>query len=545
MLVFILIILIIILPLAVFWYVRLQQQHIIEREIARQTTTLQETIKSLKQNLKNDDIRPAENTNLSRVDKLLDVLSGFMLEVDSKGLISRIDDPHLYLPQNADNVEQQTISDIFPRHQANVIMRAIQRAVEDSSHRGAHYVDDQLGSKRWFEVSAFRAGDSKQNIIVIAHDITTNQQTQLQLKRFRAVVDQAGDAIIIADGEDSRIIDVNDTACRMLRYSREQLLTLFTHDLELGESLQESNEWQTHVVTDDAGHTILTTQSTLVANDGHTFPAEISAVIRAFENHDYILMVVRDITERKLAEAQLLEAKETAEAANHAKTAFLANMSHEFRTPLNSIIGMSQVLLMQSIGDLNDQQIENLHDVLYCGRHLLDLVNDILDISKIENSRIDLIIEPIDLSNVLHNSLSLIREKSIHKNITVETHFSEDSVMVNADQRRIIQVTSNLLNNAIKFTPDDGKVGVKMTLNGQFARVEVWDTGIGINEDNLRRLFRPFERLEDASPSRQFEGTGLGLALSKELIKLHGGNIGVESGGSGRGATFWYTLPLT
>jgi PAS domain S-box-containing protein len=536
-------ILVVVLVLAIV-YIRKQQETAIRAATSLQTASLEATISDIRQQLENlsHANRPQ---NEEQLQLLLSILSGYMLEVDENGLIYQSDDPTSIISEAINQSTNRTIADIFQRHQANVIMRAVQKAEQSGQHLGARYTDDQFETHRWFDVSAFQSKTNPRRITVIAHDITLNQQTELQQKRFRAVVDQAGDAILIADGVDSRLIDVNETACRMLGYSRDELLQLFTHDIEIGSPLLADREWQTHVVTNDAGHAILTTQSTLVTKDGATFPAEISAVIQDFENHDYILLVVRDVTERKLVETQLLEAKESAEAANQAKTAFLANMSHEFRTPLNSIIGMSQVLLMQNIGDINAHQEEHLRDILYCGRHLLDLVNDILDLSKIENSRIDLSVEQVELAHVLHDSLSLIREKAIQKNITVETRIEDSKIMVNADHRRIIQVTSNLLNNALKFTPDGGKVGVKMTLDGRFVSVEVWDTGIGINDENRRRLFRPFERLEDASPSRQYEGTGLGLALSKQLIDLHGGKIGVESAGKDQGATFWYTLPIS
>jgi PAS domain S-box-containing protein len=259
---------------------------------------------------------------------------------------------------------------------------------------------------------------------------------------------------------------------------------------------------------------------------------------------DQVLAVATDITERKRAEEELLAAKEAAEAASRAKGAFLGNMSHELRTPLNAVIGMSQVLLMGAIGPLNERQNEYVNDILYCGKHLLTLINDILDMTKIENSRVELILEDVELSCLLYDNLSMIRDKALDQNITLETDFDENLPLVRADRRRILQVMSNLLSNAVKFTPPGGRAGIRLLRDDNNARVEVWDTGIGIPPEHQSRLFRPFERLEDVSRSRNHEGTGLGLALSKQLVELHDGKIGVESLGEGQGSTFWFTLPL-
>ncbi len=396
------------------------------------------------------------------------------------------------------------------------------------------------------EVSAtVKTFENRDYLLVVIRDIGDRKQAQLQLARFRRVMDQAGEAILIADARDGSFIDVNETACEMLGYERQEFLAMRARDVEIAYPIQTTGQWHAHVTEVIAAEQpILIAESTLLRKDGITFPAEVSAAVETFEQQDYILMVVRDITQRKQAEQELLAAKEAAEAANHAKGAFLANMSHELRTPLNSVIGMSQVLLLGAIGEINARQRENIEDILYCGNHLLGLINDILDLSKIENSRIELIIEPVELPSAIHNSLTLVRDKANQKNIKIEIELDDTLPPIAVDRRRITQVISNLLSNAVKFTPEGGHIGVRLYRHNHEVQVEVWDTGIGIESDNVTRLFRPFERLEDASPARQFEGTGLGLALSKQLIELHHGKIGVNSAGKSQGSTFWFVLPL-
>jgi PAS domain S-box-containing protein len=254
--------------------------------------------------------------------------------------------------------------------------------------------------------------------------------------------------------------------------------------------------------------------------------------------------VLAAAVERKRAEAELQEAWQAAETASRAKSSFLTNMSHELRTPLNSIIGMSQVLLMMAVGPLNDIQQGYANDILACGKHLLNVINDVLDLSRTESHRVQLTLSEASLPGLLYESLSMIGHKALAAAITLETDIDESVPAIHLDRRRILQVVFNLLGNALKFTPEGGRVGVRLFCRGNQARVEIWDTGIGIAPENQARLFQPFERLEDVALSRQYEGTGLGLALSKQLIELHGGEIGVNSEGEGKGATFWFTLPL-
>jgi signal transduction histidine kinase/HAMP domain-containing protein len=227
--------------------------------------------------------------------------------------------------------------------------------------------------------------------------------------------------------------------------------------------------------------------------------------------------------------------------ANRLKNDFLANMSHELRTPLNSIIGFSEMLLTEEVGALAPMQRDFLETVARNGRHLLELISELLDLSKIEAGRMQLTPEPLDLRLVLQEAAASVHAQTERHRHRLEVDVPETALEVTADHIRVRQVLLNLLSNAIKFTPDGGHVRLSGRSADGAIRVEVRDTGIGIAAEDQEKLFREFVQV-DASTSRHYEGTGLGLALCKRLVELHGGRIGVVSE-RGRGSTFWFTLP--
>ncbi len=228
------------------------------------------------------------------------------------------------------------------------------------------------------------------------------------------------------------------------------------------------------------------------------------------------------------------------EVANRHKSEFLANMSHELRTPLNAIIGFSEVLLQQIFGDVNAKQHEYLEDVLSSGKHLLSLINDILDLSKIEAGRMELELSRFSLANAIESGLVIVRERAARHGIRVSTALPPDLPEVEADERKAKQILFNLLSNAVKFTPDGGAVEVSAAREGELARVSVRDTGIGIAPEDQARVFEEFRQV---GRERSREGTGLGLTLTKRFVELHGGRIWLEST-PGKGSVFSFTLPL-
>jgi len=228
------------------------------------------------------------------------------------------------------------------------------------------------------------------------------------------------------------------------------------------------------------------------------------------------------------------------ESANRHKSEFLANMSHELRTPLNAIIGFSEVLLQGIFGDVNEKQREYLQDVLGSGQHLLSLINDILDLSKIEAGRMDLDISTFMVRDALDSGLMIVRERAARHGIQLSTTIAPDVGAIEADERKVKQVLYNLLSNAVKFTPDGGRVEVGVRTENDEVRIEVRDTGIGIAPEDQWRIFEEFRQV---GRERSREGTGLGLTLTKRFVELHGGRISVESK-PGQGSTFAFTLPV-
>ena len=228
------------------------------------------------------------------------------------------------------------------------------------------------------------------------------------------------------------------------------------------------------------------------------------------------------------------------EAASQHKSEFLANMSHELRTPLNAIIGFSQVLQDEMVGPVNEKQAEYLDDIVSSGNHLLSLINDVLDLSKVEAGQVQLEVHPFSLREALERGVVMVRERATEDGVRVAFAADPEVDVVDGDERRIKQVIFNLLSNAVKFTPAGGEVDVSATrVNGE-VRVSVADTGPGVAPEDRERIFEEFQQSETGVGHR--EGTGLGLALSKRFVELHGGRIWLESE-LGRGSTFTFALP--
>ena len=240
---------------------------------------------------------------------------------------------------------------------------------------------------------------------------------------------------------------------------------------------------------------------------------------------------------------ELAAANEQVEAANRHKSEFLARVSHELRTPLNAIIGFSEALEDRFSGDLTPRQERFVQHILSSGRHLLSLINDLLDLSKVEAGQMDLHVARFSLADALESGLTMVREHANRHHIALAANIDPALEAIEADERKVKQVVFNLLSNAVQFTPDGGRVDVTARAVDGWIEVAIQDTGIGISAEDQTRIFDAFQQARQGAP-RDRAGTGLGLALSRELVELHGGRLGVSSE-PGIGSTFTFTLPAS
>ena len=349
------------------------------------------------------------------------------------------------------------------------------------------------------------------------------------------------DTLILLD-QKGNIATANEAAQNLLGYLEEELKgqslsSLFAKETYQSAFLQRAVK----------GDMITDLELAFRTKQGSFVPVTFSSSALRDEEGAFVgtICVAHDITRRKRKEEELRVAKEEAESASRIKSQFLASMSHEFRTPLNAIIGFSEVLEDKTFGDMNEKQTRYVTNILKSGQHLLQMINDVLDLSKIEAGKMELELSKVDIGELVEQSVVMVREKCLKHRIDLTHQISDDleDIVVLADERKLRQALFNLLSNAVKFTPDGGKVGVEAKREGEEIRVSVSDTGMGIKREDQTRIFGEFEQVENKIGPKQ-HGTGLGLALTKKLVALHGGRIWVESEGDGKGSTFTFSIPL-
>ena len=371
-------------------------------------------------------------------------------------------------------------------------------------------------------------------------------------RRFRELLEAAPDAIIEVDRA-GRIVLLNRGTEKQFGYTREELLGASV-DILVPEALRAKHQhhregYAAHPTTRPMGIQLLLEGR---RKDGSLFPVEISLSPVQSEEGFRVTAVIRDVSERKQAEEalravqekyteELAERNRELERANRLKSEFLASMSHELRTPLHTVIGFSELLGEELEGPLNEKQRRFINHIHKDSLHLLELINDVLDLSKIESGRLSLRYEVFEFAAVLEESLASIRPHAQAKSQTIETDVAAP-LPIEADRLRIKQVLVNLLSNAVKFTPEGGRIGVLARVEDSHARIAVSDTGIGIPRSEHISVFDKFYQVS-ATTKGVREGTGLGLAITKHLVEEHGGRISLRSQ-PGRGSEFTFTIPL-
>jgi PAS domain S-box-containing protein len=362
-----------------------------------------------------------------------------------------------------------------------------------------------------------------------------------RLKETEFAMDQVGIATYWVDACSGRFLNVNAAACQMLGYSREELLAIGVPDINpefqgrdfgaASEGLRRQGQFRVESVN--------------VARDGRRVPVEVTGYFQPASDGepDRFIAFVTDISERERAKLKLQEAKEAAEAASRAKSRFLANISHEIRTPMNAILGMAHLIRQDGI---TGGQAARLDTIDAAAQHLLKVLNDVLDLSKIEADRLQLEQDSVHLTELLRSVAGMIAPEAGAKRLAVQVDPASPALWVRGDAMRLRQALLNYASNAVKFTAR-GTIRLAARVvderrDGRLVRFEVRDTGPGVESGQLERLFQPFTQA-DASTTRRFGGTGLGLAITLRLAQLMGGTAGADSL-PGEGSTFWFTALL-
>jgi protein-histidine pros-kinase len=365
----------------------------------------------------------------------------------------------------------------------------------------------------------------------------------------RGLLEAAPDGMIVVD-RDGRIMLVNEQTERLFGYSRDELLGQPVEMLVPHRFAAVHPEHRRLYATDPhlrpmgAGFDLYGRR-----RDGSEFPVEISLSPLQTEQGLLITSAIRDITDRRRLEEDvrrqnqaLEEQNRRIQAASRMKSEFLANMSHELRTPLNSIIGFSELMHDGRVGPLSENHREYLGDILTSARHLLQLINDVLDLSKVEAGKMQFTTEDVDVRQVVADVTDSVRTLAVDRQVAMEAEIASDLSTVRTDRSRLMQILYNYMSNALKFTRQGGHVVVRVRrADAGWFQIEVEDNGIGIAASDIDRLFVEFQQL-DAGAAKIYQGTGLGLALTRRLVEAQGGSVGVTSE-LGKGSCFHAVLP--
>lgn len=502
----------------------------------------------------------------------------YAFHVPSRTLLYVNDDFAKLLGYSREELEGLTGLGLCPEWVATRAEIGLQRlATERFSHAREVPWIRRDGAIVWLDMYSRMLGGSASPVALIAlHDTTERRAMEEELERrtealraanqeltdsmaqlaasevrHRALFAQAMDAVLLVDADTTVIRDANPQALQVIGTTREELLDQTVAILDADGLVRFRN-----IVQETIRKTgVLFSEIPLRRCDGQFVSVDLSGSLVTYQDARLVQLVFHDVSDRRKLREQLEKTNRDLEVqgaelqrvnaqlarANVVKSQFLANMSHEIRTPLNAINGFAELLADDSFGTLDEQQRGFVERIIDAGQHLLQLINDVIDLSKVEAGTIKLDLQPIRVDRVVDQATKIIKGMARNKGVSLQVHMPDDPPTVLADERRIKQILFNLLTNAIRYAPEGTAVEISVDSDAGFARMSVADRGAGIPPELQGAIFQEFVQV--GRHEDQLGGAGLGLPLSRNLVELHGGEIGVESR-PGSGTTFWFTVPI-
>ncbi len=486
-------------------------------------------------------LRDSEANWRSLVESVPDIISTMDLDYRLE-FINRLPAALGLKPQD---IVGQSVFDFLPEEHHGRLREACAKVI--ATGEVATYEVRGLISGYWYAscLGPIRRDGELIGFVMASTNITDRKQAEIELQhseeRFRRAVLNAPLPIMI-HAEDGEVLQMSRAWTELTGYTLEDVPTIPNWLAQTNSQETDGIESHLELLYSSTGRVVEGEYEIFTKSGKRRIWEFSSSLLGALPDKRQLgISMALDVTERIKTQKVMQRAMETAEQASRAKSDFLANMSHELRTPLNAIIGFAEILRDELVGGVNAEQKECINDIHISGQHLLEMINDILDLSKIEAGKMVLQLEKFSIVEAVEEVNAIITALAVKKNLELTLTYNRDC-MIEADRVKFKQIFYNLLSNAVKFTPESGKVSTQLEVTATELRAEVIDTGIGIAEADQAKLFAPFTQI-DTSKSRRYGGTGLGLALTRRLIILHGGEISVKSQ-EGKGSNFALRMPL-
>ncbi|MDH5217441.1 MAG: PAS domain S-box protein [Gammaproteobacteria bacterium] len=490
--------------------------------------------------MRSRSLQNSSDTELQRLRKILDSAGdGFIMHDLMGNIVDANDALCRELGYSLEELQNMTVADIDQDAAKDL------DGMWDNLHKSHSTVVayGQLKSKdgRTFpvEIKLYAVEDEgAQYVCAFLRDISDRTIKEERINFTQFAIDNASDAAFWVDVATKKFMYVNRRAREYLDYTEEEFLEMGIPDIDVQFS---KDVWPIFVenlkkIKED------TFESELVKKSGCLIPVEITTSYMEYGGKSYVVAFIREISERRKTEAELLEAKERAEQASQAKSEFLTAMSHELKTPLNAIIGYSEMLTVDFSDELSVEQMHCSNSINKAGLHLLGLIDDVLDLASIESGKVELSFERVNLCEILEHCLAITRLMAQKRGVSVHvSSVSKENAIVWADRTKLTQVVLNLISNAIKYNRKNGSVEIECSQHDNMVRVSIRDTGYGIPENRRDALFSHFNRL--GKENSEIEGTGVGLVICRSLVELMGGEIGLESE-TDQGSCFYFTVPV-